>query len=48
LKKAGKFDAEAQQLAFEQTKAAVMSILTEEAKEFLTAFYGDLNQQLTA
>ena len=48
LKKSGKFDAEAQKLAFEQTKAAVLEILTEDAKEYLTEFYGDLDKQLNS
>lgn len=48
LKKQGNFDMEAQKIAFEKTKEAVMNILTEEAKEFLTVFYGDLDKQLTA
>ena len=48
LKKCGKFDAEAQQLAFEQTKTAVLEILTEDAKEYLTEFYGDLDKQLNS
>lgn len=48
LKKCGKFDAEAQKLAFEQTKTAVLEILTEDAKEYLTEFYGDLDKQLNS
>lgn len=48
LKKSGKFDAEAQKLAFEQTKTAVLEILTEDAKEYLTEFYGDLDKQLNS
>lgn len=48
LKKSGKFNAEAQKLAFEQTKTAVLKILTEDAKEYLTEFYGDLDKQLNS
>ena len=48
LKKNGKFNEEAQKLAFEQTKTAVLEILTEDAKEYLTEFYGDLDKQLNS
>jgi hypothetical protein len=48
LKKEGKFDAEAQKIAFDKTYKAVLSTLTEEAKEYLTAMYGDLQSFLTA
>jgi hypothetical protein len=43
LKKEGKFDAEAQKVAFEKTYNAVISILSAEAKEYLTNIYGDLS-----
>ena len=43
LKKAGKFDAEAQKVAFEMTYNAVLSVLTDDAKNYLIAFYGDFN-----
>ena len=43
LKKEGKFDLTAQKTAYEMTKTAVMSILTEEAKKYLTLAVGDLN-----
>lgn len=46
LKKQGKFDKEAQQKAFEMTLDAVLSILSEEAKEYLTVIYGDLNEYI--
>lgn len=46
LKKQGKFDKEAQQKAFEMTLEAVLSILSEEAKEYLTIIYGDLNEYI--
>lgn len=47
LKKAGKFDAEAQKKAFEMTYNAVLEVLTEDAKTYLTAFYGDLSAYMT-
>lgn len=47
LKKAGKFDAEAQKTAFEMTYNAVLEVLTEDAKNYLTAFYGDLSAYMT-
>lgn len=47
LKKQGKFDAEAQKVAFNQTYSAVMNILSEEAKEYLTVAVGDLNLYIT-
>lgn len=46
LKKEGKFDAEAQKKAFEQTYEAVIASLTEEAKVYLTTIYGDLSSFL--
>lgn len=47
LKKQGKFDGEAQKIAFQMTFDAVMNTLTEEAKMYLTEIYGDLNAYLT-
>ena len=43
LKKQGQFDAEAQKIAFEQTKNAVLAILSEEAKIYLASALGDLS-----
>ena len=43
LKKEGKFDLTSQKTAYEMTKTAVMSILTEETKKYLTLAVGDLN-----
>lgn len=43
LKKDKIFDAEAQKQALQMTLDAVMNILTDEAKEYLTEAYGDLN-----
>ena len=42
LKKEGKFDAEAQKIAFQKTYDNVMSILTAEAKYYLQTALGDL------
>ena len=42
LKKQGSFDLEAQKMAFEMTKNAVLGLLSEEAKVYLTEIYGDL------
>ena len=47
LKKEGKFDAEAQRNAFNMTAAAVMAILTDDAKVVLTEAFGDLNTYIT-
>ena len=43
LKKEGKFDLEAQKIAFEKTKNAVLGVLTAESQRYLTAAVGDLN-----
>lgn len=42
LKKAGSFDAEAQKAAFNKTYEAVIQVLSQDAKEYLTSIYGDL------
>lgn len=42
LKKQGKFDADAQKIAFQKTYDNVMAILTEDAKAYLTNAIGDL------
>ena len=47
LKEANAFDKEAQEKAFELTYNKIMNILTEEAKEYLTAIYGDLEIYIT-
>lgn len=47
LKSEGKFDEEAQKNAFNKTLNAVQSILTEDAKVYLTQIFGDLNVYLT-
>ena len=47
LKKEGKFDLEAQKKAFQQPYDAVMNILTDEAKKYITEAIGDLNTYVT-
>ena len=47
LKAQGKFDAAAQQRAFELTSEAVMEILSEDAKIYLASAVGDLNAYIT-
>jgi hypothetical protein len=47
MKKENAFDAEAQRHAFQVTYAAVLNLLTDEAKKYLEAFYGDLNGYIT-
>ena len=42
LKQQNKFDLEAQKIAFDKTSEAVMTILTEDAKEYLESAVGDL------
>ena len=48
LKKEGKFDLEAQQIAFQKTLLAVQATLTAEAKQYLIEFYGDLDIYITS
>lgn len=47
LKGKNAFDKEAQQKAFDMTYTAVMSVLTEEAKKYLSAAVGDLQLYVT-
>lgn len=47
LKGQDAFNYDAQKEAFNRTYQAVMTILSEEAKEYLTAVYGDLNAYIT-
>lgn len=47
LKQEGKFDADAQKVAFNKTLDAVLAILTDDAKNYLTQIFGDLNIYLT-
>jgi len=47
LKKENAFTKEAQQEAFNLTYNAVMSVLTDEAKKYLTNVYGDLTTYIT-
>ena len=48
LKKQGNFDAEAQKIAFNMTLDAVMNILNEDAKEYLSEAFGDLNSYIAS
>lgn len=43
LKAQGKFDEEAQKIAFEKTKNTVLALLTQDAKDFLAKMYGDID-----
>ena len=47
LKKQGKFDAEAQKVAFQQTYDAIMAVLTEESRKYITEAVGDLTTYVT-
>lgn len=47
LKKQGKFDAEAQKVAFKLTYDAVMKILTADAMKYLVSAVGDLETYIT-
>lgn len=47
LKAANAFDKEAQEKAFELTYNKIMNVLTEDAKEYLTTIYGDLEIYIT-
>lgn len=42
LKKQGKFDTEAQKVAFNMTYEAIISLITDEASEYLSEAIGDL------
>lgn len=46
LKSQGQFDAEAQKVAFEKTKNAVLAVLADDAKDYLTNMVGDFNAYL--
>ncbi len=48
LKQQGTFDKEAQKEALKITQEKVMEILTDEAKEYLNEFYGDLETYVIA
>lgn len=47
LKKSGSFDEAAQKEAFNRTMNAIMTILSDDAKEYITEATGDLNTYLT-
>lgn len=46
LKKEGKFDLEAQKIAFNKTKTSVLQLLNQEAKVYLTTAIGDLDSYI--
>ena len=46
LKKEGKFDAEAQKIALQKTYDAIMKILTDDAKKYLSVAIGDLESYI--
>lgn len=47
LKAQGKFDLEAQQVAFTMTYEAVLELLSDEAKKYLIEAFGDLEAYIT-
>lgn len=47
LKAQGRFDEEAQKVAFKMTYDAVIKVLNEDAKNYLTNIYGDLSTYIT-
>lgn len=47
LKKEGKFDEQAQKVAFEKTLNAVLAVLSDDAKNYLREITGDINTYLT-
>lgn len=47
LKAQNSFNEEAQKVAFNKTYEAVMAILTDDVKDYLTSIYGDLQSYLT-
>ena len=47
LKKQGSFDAEAQKIAFQKTLDAVIAVLSDDAKAYLSELYGDATAYLT-
>lgn len=47
LKKQGKFDAEAQKIAFDKTFSAVITILSDDAYDYLAEAMGDLEDYIT-
>lgn len=47
LKEQGKFDAEAQKIAFDKTFSAVITILSDDAYDYLSEVIGDLEEYIT-
>ena len=48
LKAQGKFDAEAQKIAFQKTYDMVLKFLSDEAKAYIAEVYGDVTEYLTS
>lgn len=48
LKQQGKFDAEAQKIAFDMTLNAVLTILSDDATDYLSEAFGDLNAYISS
>lgn len=48
LKEQDAFDKAAQEAAFKKTYEAIMAVLSDDAKEYLTHIYGDLSAYITA
>ena len=48
LKAQGKFDVEAQKIAFQKTYDMVIKFLSAEAKDYITEVYGDITEYLTS
>lgn len=46
LKAQGKFDKEAQEIAFNKTLEAILTLLNDEVKDYITEAFGDLNAYL--
>ena len=46
LKAQGKFDKEAQEVAFNKTLEAILTLLNDEVKDYITEAFGDLNAYL--
>ena len=46
LKAQGKFDKEAQEIAFNKTLESILTLLNDEVKDYITEAFGDLNAYL--
>ena len=47
LKADGKFDLEAQKVAFQKTLDAVLAVLSEDSKKYISTAFGDVETYLT-